>query len=213
MVWHLAPVRVLGPARSPRGMCLARGHSGVGPRRGYQLPVPLPEGRRVALQDHFGGRAPVGCPLRGNRRVSGWLPEAVVCFGGPPRGRRGKLAAPRCTEQQQCVCVCVRVCVCVCVHRSICVVSFRGPEFFVVVFAVGRHSCRSFSTSCQTHGGDPLRTPDTLCAFSDIAAPGPDVLLARPGSGSKLLSAYRVTEQAEVPISSRCGKLVVPLTS
>ena len=31
---------------------------------------------------HFGGRAPVGCPLRGNRRVSGWLPEAVVCFGG-----------------------------------------------------------------------------------------------------------------------------------
>ena len=84
MVWQLAPVRVLGPARSPRGMCLARGHSGVGPRRGYQLPGLLPEGRRVALQDHFGGRAPVGCPLRGNRRVSGWLPEAVVCFGGPP---------------------------------------------------------------------------------------------------------------------------------
>ncbi len=33
---------------------------------------------------HFGGRAPVCGPLRGNRRVSGWLPEAVVCFGGPP---------------------------------------------------------------------------------------------------------------------------------
>ncbi len=33
---------------------------------------------------HFGGRAPVGGPLRGNRRVFGWLPEAVVCFGGPP---------------------------------------------------------------------------------------------------------------------------------
>ncbi len=31
-----------------------------------------------------GGRAPVGGPLRGNRRVSGWLPESVVCFGGPP---------------------------------------------------------------------------------------------------------------------------------
>ncbi len=28
--------------------------------------------------------APVGGPLRGNRRVSGWLPEAVVCFVGPP---------------------------------------------------------------------------------------------------------------------------------
>jgi hypothetical protein len=32
----------------------------------------------------LGGRASVGGPLRGNRRVSGWLPEAVVCFGGPP---------------------------------------------------------------------------------------------------------------------------------
>ncbi len=55
------------------------------PRGGpHQLPGLLPVGKRVALQDHFGGRAPVGCTLRGNRRVSGWLPEAVVCFGGPP---------------------------------------------------------------------------------------------------------------------------------
>ncbi len=29
---------------------------------------------------HFGCRSPVGGPLR----VSGWLPEAEVCFGGPP---------------------------------------------------------------------------------------------------------------------------------
>ena len=52
------------------------------------MPGLLPEGRKVALQDDFGGRAPVGCPLRGNRRVSGWLPEAAVCFGGPPLSSR-----------------------------------------------------------------------------------------------------------------------------
>ena len=54
------------------------------PQAGLPLPVLLPDGRRIALQDHFGGRAPVGCPLRGNRRVSGWLLKAMVCFGGPP---------------------------------------------------------------------------------------------------------------------------------
>ncbi len=30
----------------------------------------------------FGGRAQVGCPLQGDRRVSGWFPEAVVCLDG-----------------------------------------------------------------------------------------------------------------------------------
>ena len=74
---------------------------------------------------HFGGRAPVGCPLRGNRRVSGWLPEAVVCFGGPPwssreigstamyraatsvcvsnsHGMLARLPAPACTRTKTC---------------------------------------------------------------------------------------------------------------
>ena len=78
--------------------------------------------------------------------------------------------------------------------------SFRGPVILVVVFGVGRHSCRSFTTSWQTHGGVSLRSPGTLLTFSGIAAPGPDVLLARPGLGSKLLSVNRVTEQAELPI-------------
>ena len=78
------PVRVLGPASSPRGMCLASGHSGVGPRRGYHCRASSRRGGGLLCIVHFGGRVPVGCPLRGNRRVSGWLPEAVVCFGGPP---------------------------------------------------------------------------------------------------------------------------------
>ena len=99
------------------------------------------------------------------------------------------------------------MCVCVCVVQS------RGPAFFVVVFAVGRHSCRSFTSSRQTHGGVSLRTPGALLTFGDIAAPGPDVLLARRGSGSKLPSVDRATEQAEVLISSRRGNAVVPLSS
>ena len=68
---------------------------------------------------------------------------------------------------------------------------------------------------CQTTAKDEfdVRMKGTRLTFSDIAAPGPDVLLARPGSGSKLLSVNWVTEQADVPISGRCGNLVVPLTS
>ena len=109
--------------------------------------------------------------------------------------------------------VCVCVCACVCVCTAVCIVSFRGPAFFVVVFVVGRHSCRSFTEIRRPTAAFFLVSPGTPVTFSDIAAPGPDVLLARRGSGSELLSVTRVTEQADVPISGRCGNLVVPLTS
>jgi hypothetical protein len=84
-------MRALGPARSPHGICLARGHSGVGPRRSYQLPGLLPVRRKVALHSLL-------------RRA--------------PCGRRGKLVVPRRIEHQQRVCVYVCVCLCLCV--SLC---------------------------------------------------------------------------------------------
>ncbi len=151
---------VLGPARWPRGLCLAHGHSGLGPRRGYQLPGLLPEGRRLRCIVHFGGRAPVGCPLRGNRRDSGWLPEAVVCFGGHPvvvAGNWKYRDVPSSNNNS------VSVCVCVCVF----VISVDRP-------GTRRRSSNEFTSSrC-------LRCPSILFTFSTAAAPRPVVLFARP---------------------------------
>ncbi len=66
------------------GCALPAGTLGVGRRRCYYCRASSWSGGGLLCIVHFGGLAPVGGPLRGNRRVSWWLPEAVVCFGGPP---------------------------------------------------------------------------------------------------------------------------------
>ena len=114
------------------------------------------------------------------------------------------------------------MCVCVCVCLCVLCEPFEHSSLHRVVPGARvlrcRLRCRSSFVSIvygnpQTHGGVSLRTPGALLTFGDIAASGPDVLLARRGSGLKLPSVDRATEQAEVLISSRRGNAVVPLSS
>ena len=90
--------------------------------------------------------------------------------------------------------------------------SFRGPVFIVVVFAVDRLGPRrrSFTTSWQTHCSLNYRPPATLFTASDAAAPGPVVLSARPGSESVLLAVNRVSEQASAHFGDAGGKWQYP---
>jgi hypothetical protein len=65
-----------------------------------------------------------------------------------------------------------------------------------------RSSRHSPSVVQRTHVSFNRSTAAILFTFSDAAAPGPVVLFARPGSGSKLLSVSRVTEQASIHFGS-----------
>ena len=93
---------------------------------------------------------------------------------------------------------------CVCVSHLIVLyflVVLVDLGFIVVVIAVDLLGTRRRSSNGLTSALN-RSTPAILFTFSDAAAPGPVVLFARPGSGSKLLSVSRVTEQASIHFGS-----------
>ena len=138
------------------------------------------------------GQTVCGVP-GGSLRLSRGAARAAAC----EFVSKGGSAARGCRES---VCVRVRSHLSVLLLRVVLV----DLGFIVVVIAVDRLGTRRRSSKGLTSARS-LSTPATLFTFSEAAAPGPVVLFARPGSGSELLSVYRVTEQASTHFGAAVG--------